>query len=130
MQNKKLNKEIVEQIIAIYIDAWVNQDSEKIISIFTEDASYHELVLEKPHIGHVAIRKYWKDKVEKEESDIHVKLLNIYIDGNTVVAEWDAYFFNNKDRQKIHMREVAILEITDNKIKSLREYWHSKEVKS
>lgn len=128
MRNKKLNKKRVEQIISIYINAWVNQDSEKIISIFTEDASYHELVLEKPYIGHTAIRNYWKNKVEKEESDIHVKLLNIYIDDNNVVVEWDVHFLNNKDRRKIHMREVAILEIANNKIKSLREYWHYKDV--
>lgn len=127
MQSKNLDRNTVKKIIAIYADAWISQDPEKIISIFTPDGIYHEFVFKKPFIGHAEIKKYWENKVLKEEADIHFKLLNVYIDGNTAIAEWEADFFNNIEQKRIHIREVAILEIVNKKIKSLREYWHQED---
>lgn len=125
MQSKNLDKKTVEHILAIYADAWISQDPEKILSIFTQDGSYHERVLQKPYIGHSEIKKYWEDKVVKNQLDIHFKLLNIYIDSNIAIAEWDADFLDKTRHQRIHIREVAILEIIGKRIQSLREYWHS-----
>lgn len=123
-----LDRTIVEKIVAVYADAWTTQDPKKIISIFAPDGSYHEYVLRKSFIGHAEIKKYWEDRIGKEESDIHFKLLNIYIDGNTAIVEWEADFLNNNVQKRMHIREVAILEIVDEKIKSLREYWHSESL--
>jgi len=123
MKCKDINREMVKKIIMDYAEAWITQDPEKIVLIFTPDGIYHEFVLEKPHVGHDAIKKYWQERVVSEESDIKFELLNLYIDGNVAIAEWDVKL-RYKDRQT-HMREVAILEIHGNKIKSLREYWHS-----
>lgn len=71
---------------------------------------------------------YWQSKVVEDQSDIKFKLLNVYIDGDTVVAEWDASFYSNRENGRIHTIEVAILEFEGEKIKSLREYWHSERV--
>jgi len=79
-----VERDVVERLVKIYADAWVNQDPEKIITIFTKDAIYHERVLEKPIIGHEQIKAYWQSKVVEEQSDIKFKLLNIYIDGDTL----------------------------------------------
>ena len=124
MKRKTLDKKTVKEIISIYSDAWINQDSKKIISIFTPDAVYHENVLEKPYVCHKEIKQYWKEKIVKKEKNIDFKLLNIYIDGYVAIVEWEANFLYKG--KKILMREVVILEIEGNKIKSLREYWHSK----
>src|SRR3989344_61776 len=98
-------------IIKIYEDAWVNQDSDKILTIFTKDAVYHERVLGKPHIGHKQIKQYWQTKVVEEQSDIKFKLLNFYIDGDTVIAEWDASFYSNvKNGRKNIKEEGRIIE--------------------
>jgi nuclear transport factor 2 (NTF2) superfamily protein len=120
-----IDKKTAENILKIYEDAWVNQNPEKIISIFTEDGVYHEKVLEKPFIGHEQIKQYWQSKVVEEQSDINFKLLNYYIDGDTIIAEWDASFYSNEKKARIHIIEVAIMEISENKIRSLREYWQS-----
>lgn len=124
MKRKILDKKTVEEIISIYSDAWINQDSNKIISIFTPDAVYHEKVLEKPYVCHKEIKQYWKEKIVKDEKNIDFKLLNIYIDGYVAIVEWEAIFLYKG--KKTLIREVAILEIEGSKIKSLREYWHSK----
>ena len=57
------------------------------------------------------------------------KLLNLYIDGNIVIAEWDASFYSNIENARIHIREVAIIETENEKIKYLREYWQSERLK-
>lgn len=123
-----LDRETVLNVIKIYKESWENQDSVKILSIFTNDARYHERVLKKPYNGHAEIKKYWETKVVEEQSNIKFELLNLYIDGSTVIAEWDAKFNNLKKGTRVHMIEVAILEFAGDKIQSLREYWVSESV--
>ena len=123
MVDKKLALELIKK----YRDAWVNQDPNAILKIFTKDAIYHERVLEKPFKGHREIKKYWKNKVVGEQKNIKFKLLSIYIEKDTIIAEWEVNFYDKKREVNIHMKEVAILEIRKDKIKSLREYWSSEK---
>ena len=123
-----VDEKTVKKIIKTYEEAWVGQDIDKILSIFHKGAIYHERVLEEPFRGHKEIGEYWKTKVVKEQSDIKFKLLNYYICGDVVIAEWDASFYSNIENARIHIKEVAIIEIEDHKIKSLREYWHSERL--
>lgn len=123
-----VEKEIVLELIEIYKEAWIEQDPEKIITIFHEDGEYGEYLLKGPFKGHQEIKDYWQRKVVEEQSEIKFKLLNLYVENDTAIAEWDATFFNNKENKTIHIVEVAILEIENNKIKRLREYWHSERL--
>lgn len=124
-----LRKEVAEQIILQYSQAWINQDPDAIIELFTIDAIYQEWAFTSPYKGHKEIKQYWIDKVVSEQSDIEFTLLNYYIDGNILIAEWEAKFYINGGEKKNHMIEVAILEIVDGKIKSLREYWANQVLK-
>jgi len=123
-----MKRDMVKKVLKVYEDAWVNQDPEKILTIFTKDATYHERAFEKPFVGHAQIKQYWQSKVVEEQSEIKFKLLHFWIDGNTVLAEWDASFYSNIEKARIHIIEIAILEFKGDKIKSLREYWHSKRL--
>jgi hypothetical protein len=123
-----ISNEKALEILKIYEDAWVNQDISKILSIFDEDGIYHERVFKDPHIGHKEIEEYWKTKVCEEQSKIEFKLLNYYICGSVLIAEWEASFNSNIENLRTHMKEVAILEIENGKIKSLREYWQSRKL--
>jgi len=51
--------------------------------------------------------------------------LNLYLDGNTAIAEWDAEFDDLAQGVRKHMIEVAILEFEGKLVGSLREYWSS-----
>jgi hypothetical protein len=123
-----LDDKIVKRILKTYGEAWVEQDIDKILSIFKKDGIYHERVLKEPFRGHKEIKEYWKTKVVEEQSNIKFKLLNYYICNDTVIAEWEASFNSNIENARIHMKEVAILEIEDDKIKSLREYWQTEKL--
>jgi ketosteroid isomerase-like protein len=123
-----ISKDVVKKVLKVYGDAWVNQDLEKVLTIFTKDAIYQERAFEKPFIGHKQIKQYWQSKVVEEQSDIKFKLLHFWVDNNVVLAEWDASFYSNIEKARIHIIEVAILEFKGDKIKSLKEYWHSKKL--
>ncbi|MDO8512634.1 MAG: nuclear transport factor 2 family protein [bacterium] len=123
-----IDRSLAENILKTYGEAWVGQDTNKILSIFHTDGIYHERVLGKPMIGHTEIAQYWQTKVVAEQSDIKFQLLNYYLSENTVIAEWEAFFNSNIENCRVHIKEVAILEIEGDKIKSLREYWQSEKL--
>lgn len=112
-------------VVDTYIKAWTTQDPDLITTIFTEQATYHERVLQDPIPDRDAIRAYWQSKVVESQGNIDVKLLSLYLDGHTVIAEWDARFDDLVQGGRKHMREIAVLEFEGGLIKSLREYWAS-----
>jgi ketosteroid isomerase-like protein len=120
-----LTRELAESVIAKYKDAWERQDPDAILEIFTSDAIYHERVLKEPFRGRNEIRQYWKTKVVEGQANIEFNLLCLYIDGDTMIAEWDVVFDDRAQNLKKHMREVAIAQMHEGKIQSLREYWSS-----
>lgn len=123
-----LTKQDVRDVIDIYIRAWETQDPDLIVTIFTEGASYHERVMEAPIPNREAIRHYWATKVAVEQANITCKLLNLYLDGNTAIAEWEAEFDDVVQGVRKRMREIAVLDFEGRQISALREYWSSERV--
>lgn len=123
-----LTKEQVHKTIGVYIRAWVEQDPDLITTIFTNDATYHERVLEAPILTSEGIRRYWQEKVVASQANIECTLLNLYLDGDTAIAEWETEFDDVIHNLRKQMREVAILVFEGHLIASLREYWASKPI--
>lgn len=120
-----VTRELADRLLETYGTAWMNQDSDLILTIFHPDATYQEKAFGKPLIGHEEIRRYWDTKVCEEQSDIKFKVLKSWISGNTILAEWEAHF-NSTIKGKVDLLEVAIMEIKGDKIKSLREYYDAR----
>lgn len=123
-----LTREHAAEVLDTYIKAWEEQDSGLIVTIFTREATYHERVLAAPIPDREAIREYWETKVARDQANIHCRLLNFYIDGDTVIAEWLAEFDDVPQGVRKRMREVAILEFNGPLVESLREYWASESL--
>jgi ketosteroid isomerase-like protein len=124
-----LTKQQVREVLDVYMRAWTEQDPELITTIFTDDAAYHERVLQAPHLGRDGIRAYWQSKVVGGQANITCRLLSLYLDGSTAIAEWEAEFDDTAQQVRKRMREVALLDFDgDGQIASLREYWQSQEV--
>jgi ketosteroid isomerase-like protein len=119
-----MNHEEATKLIEIYGRAWETKDVELIGTIFTEEATYND-PKEKENIGRNAIKEYWKYKVVGEQDDITFDLKNVWIDGDTVVAEWHATFKDIKRQMFVDMTEVAIFMVKDGMFSSLREYYKS-----
>ena len=123
-----LTKDEVRGILGVYVRAWVEQNPDLIVTIFTDSATYHERVLEEPIRNREGIRKYWREKVVESQGAIECTLLNLYLDGDTAIAEWEARFDDRVQGVRKRMREVAILEFEGPLIASLREYWSSEPI--
>lgn len=123
-----LSKQDVRDVLAVYIRAWERQDPDLIVTIFTEDATYHERVLQAPIPNRQAIWEYWATKVAQEQANIKAKLLNVYLDGDTAIAEWEAEFDDVVQGVRKRMLEIAVLDFEGRRIKALREYWSSETV--
>jgi hypothetical protein len=124
----RLTKAAVRAVVDSYLRAWETQDPELIVSIFTPTAVYHERVLDEPIRGQPGIGHYWQTKVVMQQTNIEAELLNLYLDGTTAIAEWEARFDDLVAGCRKRMREVAILEFAGDKIDSLREYWTSQQL--
>lgn len=123
-----LTRQAAREVIGTYIRAWETQDPGLIVTIFTPDATYHERVLAEPIPGREAIRAYWQAKVVESQADIRCELLNLYLDGATAIAEWEAEFDDVAQGIRKRMREIAVLVFDGGLISSLREYWASEQV--
>ncbi len=123
-----LTKQDAREVLDIYIQAWEKQDPDLIVTIFTDSATYHERVLEEPIPDREAIRRYWQEKVVRSQANIECELLNVYLDGATVIAEWEAEFDDVAQGVRKRIREIAVLTFEDRLISSLREYWASEQV--
>lgn len=123
-----LTKRDAREVIDTYIRAWESQNPDLIVTIFTPSATYHERVLQEPIPDRKAIRDYWQSKVVESQANIRVQLLNVYLDGETVIAEWLAEFDDIAEGIRKRMREIAVLTFEGGLISSLREYWASEQI--
>jgi uncharacterized protein (TIGR02246 family) len=117
-----MDKEQAVALFTTYGKAWVTRDPDLILTIFTPDATYNDPKEPENH-GHDGIRAYWVNKVVGQQRDISFKLLHVWVDEKTVIAEWDARFTDVGRKMLIEMREVAICTVRDGKFDSLREYY-------
>ena len=117
-----MTKEQATKLIEIYGKAWETRDPELIVTIFTEDATYND-PKEPENIGREAIRQYWVTKVIGEQEDIKFDLRHLWVDGDSVIAEWHATFKDIKRNILIDMIEVAIFTVKGDKFSALREYY-------
>lgn len=124
----QLTKQDVNDVLDIYVRAWETQDPDLIVTIFTEDATYHERVLQAPIPDRDAIRAYWETKVVAAQANIKCDVLNVYLDGATAIAEWEAEFDDLAQGVRKRMREIAVLDFEGRRISALREYWSSETV--
>jgi uncharacterized protein (TIGR02246 family) len=114
------------ELLNIYGKAWETRDPNLIVTIFTDDATYND-PREPLNDGRDAIRAYWVSKVIGEQDDIHFDLRNVWVDGDTVIAEWHATFKDTKRDLAIEMDEVAIFTVRNGLFSSLREYYKTKK---
>lgn len=122
-----MTHEEARKLIEVYGKAWESKDVELVTSIFTNDAIYNDPV-EPENIGIKAIQNYWKYKVIEGQENIKFEIKNVWVDGDTVIAEWHATFTDIKRNLNVDMMETAILTVRDGKFCSLREYY--KDIKT
>ena len=108
-----------------YGEAWKKQNFDLLLEIFDKDGTYRVTPFEKPIKGYAAIKKYWVKYPQKDQKNIKFKLGQCGVNNGTGYAEWISSFNQISSGKFIELRGIIIITLKNNKIKSLREYWHS-----
>ncbi len=108
-----------EQIVRDFIAAWSRLNADEIVSFFTLDGVYHNM-MSKPVAGHDALRKFIGGFI-KDWTRTDWDVLNIVCHGDVVIAE-------RLDRTRVGDKSVdlpccGVFELQGGKIKAWRDYF-------
>jgi len=108
-----------EEIIRAFVAAWSNLDAEELVGYFTEDGTYHNMMLD-PVIGRENLIAFI-DGFISNWSETNWEMINIVSKGDLVVAE-------RMDRTRIGDKSVdlpcvGMFEMENGKIKVWRDYF-------
>jgi ketosteroid isomerase-like protein len=123
----KTSVEAMHQILGHYFEAWQQQDSGKLISLFNKDGIYKvkPFGLEE-YAGTDDIREYWETHPVARQINPQPKLLNSAFGEDICFAEWINTFTNHAGVSKTTCG-MLLLEFKDGLIQELREHYLSAE---
>lgn len=108
--------------IETYRKAWETGDTDLVLTLFTDDASYRSNPFEEPQVGHEGIRAYWEG-VTSVQRDAAVKMGRPFVDGSRVAVEWWTTMVSGGE--EVTLPGCLLLRIEpDGRCSDLREYWN------
>jgi SnoaL-like domain len=118
-----VDPEALEGWLARYGRAWENADPDAAAALFTEDATYRETPFDEVLTGRDAIRRYWQE-IPDTQRDISFGWEVVATE--PVVVRWRASYLRLRDRRRITLDGVFLLEFDDPSglCRRLREWWH------
>jgi limonene-1,2-epoxide hydrolase len=119
-------KEIVENFIAAFIDAWPKGDAGTLGSFFSEDAIYHNMPMD-PVTGREAIQATFAAFMEMG-GQVGVDMINMVADGPIVMTERVDHFYGADTT--IHLPLMGIIEVHDGEITTWRDYFDPNQLSS
>jgi hypothetical protein len=110
-----------------YEVAWESRNAELASSLFTVDATYHEMPFDAPIAGRDGISAYWS-RVTADQRDIDFNARPIAMSGNTGIAEWTATFRSESSGATVELNGVFVLDFDSGGLCThLREWWHVRQ---
>ncbi|GEM_PF-3313203 len=123
----KTSAEAMRQILTHYFEAWQQQDSNKLVSLFNKDGIYRVKPFDlEEYTGTDSIREYWQTHPVAMQTNPQPKLLNSAFGEDICFAEWENTFTNQAGISKT-TRGMLLLEFQDGLIHELREHYLSTE---
>jgi hypothetical protein len=102
--------------------AWETADTNLVLTLFTEDASYRSNPFEEPHVGHDRFRAYW-DGVTGQQSEARVAMGRPFVDGNSVAVDWWTTLVS--EGEEVTLPGCLLLRFgSDGRCSDLGEYWN------
>lgn len=110
-----------------YGHAWATFDGDLWVSLFTENAEYHEDPFEPPLVGHNALRAYLLQAAETQDQ-VEFTVERHWVSGSTVLAAWHASYVRRSDAARIRLAGFMTLDVgADGRVERFREWWHRRE---
>jgi ketosteroid isomerase-like protein len=112
----------VDAWLAGYRRAWEEADTQAVLGLFTEEASYRSHPLRPAHAGHDGIAAYWT-RVTGDESGVRVRFGDPIVDGDRVAVEWWTTL-HEAGRPATVAGCLLLGFAADGRCQALRECWH------
>jgi ketosteroid isomerase-like protein len=112
-------------LLDAFARAYETFDGDLVVSLFTDDAEYHEDPFAPPLVGHNAIRRYWLDAAETQDQ-VEFTFERHWVSGGTVIAVWHMSWRTRGTTDRFRASGVLVLDIRDGSIARLREWWHGR----
>lgn len=126
-----MEKREIQQWLDQYGAAWIKGDPRKIVSLFTETASYRETPFDEAMVGHDAIRRYWQEGAADAQENVEFSSQVWAVDGETAIAGWQAKFTRKTSGVKVELDGTFRLTFSNTSgnllCESLEEWWHRRE---
>jgi len=106
--------------IEAYGDAWTTRDPDKIVKLFTADASYQERRFHAPLRGAGPIRNYWQMLVHDLQRDVAFDVEQIVVSGNQAFVHWTAHFTWRPINGIFELDTVSRVTFSDETLSGLR----------
>jgi hypothetical protein len=105
-----------------YRRAWEEADTDLVLTLFTEEATYRSNPFEEPHRGHEGIRAYW-DGVTSQQRGARVRMGRPFRDGARASVEW--WTTMESHGEEVTLPGCLLLRFeADGRCSDLREYWN------
>jgi ketosteroid isomerase-like protein len=114
-------------LLATFERAWETFDGDLVVSLFTENAEYHEDPFESPLVGHNAIREYWLNAAATHDQ-VEFTVERHWVSGDTILASCHASYVERPSGDRVRMKAFFTLEMENGRIARFREWWHERRI--
>ena len=114
-----------------YGRAWVDGDPDRVVTLFSNTATYRETPFDEPMRGRREIREYWQHGAADAQENVEFASQVWAVDNDTAIAGWQASFTRKASGVRVELNgtfrlvfsgEQGALQCT-----VLEEWWHRRE---
>ena len=114
-----------------YGRAWVDGDPDRVVTLFSNTATYRETPFDEPMRGRREIREYWQNGAADAQENVEFASQVWAVDNDTAIAGWQASFTEKASGVRVELdgtfRLVFSSEQGAFQCTILEEWWHRRE---
>ena len=126
---------MTEQDVQNWLDeygrAWVDGDPDRVVTLFSDTATYQETPFDDPMRGRHEIREYWQNNAADAQENVEFASQVWAVRNDTAIAGWQACFTLKASGVQVELDGTFKLVFSSEQgafqCTLLEEWWHSKE---
>lgn len=126
---------MTEQDVQNWLDeyglAWVDGDPDRVVTLFSDTATYRETPFDDPMRGRHEIREYWQNNAADAQENVEFASQVWAVRNDTAIAGWQAHLTLKASGARVDLDGTFKLVFSSTRgafqCTLLEEWWHSKE---
>ena len=136
LPKRRMEEAMTEQDVQDWLDeygrAWVDGDPDRVVTLFSDTATYRETPFDEPMRGRQEIRQYWQNNAADAQENVEFTSQVWALRNNTATAGWQARFTHKVSGVRVELdgafRLVFSSEQGAFQCTILEEWWHRKKL--